>query len=318
VQLWQEGREVRTSDDLLHELAGRPITDEIRVLYIIGAHLFQEQKLLFALFPNLQKVYLFEPIPSVVQRLRVMTADDPRVRVFGYAIADVNGPVDFHLTDNNGESSSLLHLGTHKQIFPWVHEAATITVEAHVLDAVVAFHQLPPPDMLFLDVQGAEYRILNTLSHTLREGLRLIYTECSTEEIYRGARVLEDVQALLSPQFGFAGFAPLMKQSPTHGNALFVKMEDAPLLVKKEAQTVAPTPQQGRPVPQQPLSGTSLLHEAVVFSREFIRLFEAADYEGAVEHYRSNRPRFKDTDPTIVQLDEIMLKVAANSSAEEH
>jgi hypothetical protein len=63
------------------------------------------------------------------------------------------------------------------------------------------------------------------------------------------------------------------------------------------------------------LSGTSLLHEAVVFSREFIRLFEVADYEGAVEHYRSNRPRFKDSDPTIVQLDEIMFKVAANTAS---
>jgi FkbM family methyltransferase len=287
-ELWAEGRPVTTSDDLLKELDGRPIAREIRTLYIVGAHLFQEQKLLFSLFPNLDKIYLFEPIPQAVQQLRLMTQNNPKIEVFGYAIADANGPLSFHLTDNNGESSSLLPLGTHKQIFPWVHEAATISVEAHVLDDVIQWHGLREPDMLFLDVQGAEYRILSTLSAKLRSRVKLIYTECSKEEIYQGAKLLEDVKTLLTPDFVFAGFAPLMQMSPTHGNALFAHRLFVNALEKLSPFSVRPGPQSAT-MPSQSVSQNSNA------SRDLLHYYDAVD---PVENFNAIAPR------TFAYLDE--------------
>jgi FkbM family methyltransferase len=231
-ELWSPERPVTNSDELLHQLQGRPITREIKVLYIVGAHLFQEEQLLSSVFPNLEKIYLFEAIPPVALQLRQLTINNPKVRVFDYAISDSNNQVDFHVTDNNGESSSLLSLGKHQEIFPWVHEAGVIRAEAHRLEDCISWHGLREPDMLFLDVQGAEYLILSTLSQRLRSKVKLIYTEVSTDEIYRKARMLEDVKRLLSPEFLFAGFAPIGQICPTHGNAVFIHRDHASLLAK--------------------------------------------------------------------------------------
>ena len=238
--LWADGRPVNTCDDLLLELFGRPIVNEVRTLYIVGAHLFQERKLLFRLFPLLEKVYLFEPLPDVAVQLRAIVAGDPAVEVFQYAISDRDERAALHVADNNGESSSLLRMGAHARVFPWVHEAAVIEVQAHSLGAVIEKHSLRIPDMLFLDVQGAEFRILSTLPDELRCCIKLIYTECSKEEIYQGARPLEDVQSVLLPEFLFMGFAPLMQTSPTHGNALFVHRHYAYAMEKEPPELALP------------------------------------------------------------------------------
>jgi len=58
---------------------------------------------------------------------------------------------------------------------------------------------------------------------SLRAGLALIYTEASTEEVYEGARPLEQLAEVLSSDFQLLGFAALCAQAPTHGNALFVR-----------------------------------------------------------------------------------------------
>ena len=216
--------------ELLDFLQGRPIAEQVRTLYLVGAHLFQERQLVDRLFPNLQAICLFEPIPQFFTALKRLEQADPRIRVFPYALSDTEGPADFHVTDNQGESSSLLRMGKHREIFPHVHEAATIQVECRRLDRVIRDHGLPRPDMLFLDVQGAEFKILSTLPRTEHSGPRLLYVEASLEEVYQGAKNLDDLKQLLAPQYEFVGFTPLSKDSPTHGNALFVRREDAALL----------------------------------------------------------------------------------------
>jgi glycosyltransferase involved in cell wall biosynthesis len=107
-------------------------------------------------------------------------------------------------------------------------------VEGRTIGSVIKEHRLPPPDMLFLDVQGAEYRILSAIPEEVFKTTKLVYTEVSKEEIYKGSRPLNDIIALLAPQFLFAGFAPLMQISPTHGNALFVNRRNAALLEQPE------------------------------------------------------------------------------------
>lgn len=231
-EMWPEARPVASSDDLLKELSGRPIAEEIRVLYIIGAHLFQERALLSRLFPNLEKIYLFEPLDGAYRELQKLARADDRLQVFQYAIADADGPVDFHITDNNGESSSILSMGKHREIFPWVHDAALVRVEGRTIGTVIREHHLRQPDMLFLDVQGAEFRILSAASDEILSETKLIYSEVSKEEIYRGSRPLIDVIRLLSRRFLYAGYAPLMQISPTHGNALFVNRRNAESLAQ--------------------------------------------------------------------------------------
>ncbi len=208
--------------DLLMSLHGTEVASQIRTLYVGGAHRFQERALFDRLFPSLKHIYLFEPIPELAAYLRRFEPLDPRVKVLSYALSDQNGTSEFFLTNNDGESSSLLRLGKHKDIFPHVHEVRSIPVACRTLDRVIEEHHLEEPDMLLLDVQGAEYQILASLSAKRRQQLRALYVEASLEEVYAGAKCLDDLVAVMESDHRLVSFAPLSAASPTHGNALFV------------------------------------------------------------------------------------------------
>jgi len=244
-ELWWSGREVFSEDDLLLELNGQPICRQIKVLYVVGAHLFQERTLLLKLFANIQKIYLFEPIPELFSGLKAKFQHDPMIEVFPFAVSDTNGHSEFYLT-NNRASSSLLPLGKHKELFPHVSVEAAITVQTRTLESVMSQYDLPQPDMLFLDVQGAESRILSCLSASLRSHVKLIYTETSKEEIYVGSVPLEQIRSLLAPDFTFLGFAPLTNKTLTHGNALFANRSLMMFLQDRAAQSHR-VPDEARP-----------------------------------------------------------------------
>ncbi|MDH5740469.1 MAG: FkbM family methyltransferase, partial [Nitrospira sp.] len=224
----RDSMEAFSQHDLLVSLHGTEVASEIRTLYVGGAHRFQERALFDRLFPNLKHIYLFEPIPDLAANLRRFESLDPRVKVFSYALSDRNGTNEFFLTNNDGESSSLHRLGKHKEIFPHVREVSSIRVQCRTLDQVIEDHRLDEPDMLLLDVQGAEYQILTSLSVKLKRRLLALYVEASLEEVYEGAKCLDDVVAVLEPDHRLVSFAPLGPASPTHGNALFLKRQPIP------------------------------------------------------------------------------------------
>ena len=211
----------QSQHDLLNSLANTPLAGNIRVLCVGGAHRYQERQLFDQLFPNLEHIYLFEPIPELVRQLKQCERTDARVRVFPYALSNHNGAQDFFITNNDGESSSLLRLGTHREIFPHVREVRATRVDCRTLDHVIQEAGLLKPDMLLLDVQGAEYQILSSLSSGLKNHIQVLYVEASLEEVYQGARCLDDLVAVLADHHQLVSFAPLSPHSPTHGNALF-------------------------------------------------------------------------------------------------
>ncbi len=221
-------------DQLLVALRGRPICQLVKTVYQIGAHRFQEKKLLFEIFPHLERVILFEPLPHLFASLREQERGDARITVLPYAISERNGEVAFHVASNDGASSSILPFGEHQQLFPHVRTTGQITVQTRTLTTAMAAHQLSPPDFLFLDVQGAEFQILATLSDNLLHRLRMIYTEASTAEVYAGSKPLKELERILAADFSFVGYSPLKEQIPSHGNALFVNRSLAWLLLPPE------------------------------------------------------------------------------------
>ena len=220
--LWDKNRTIKTENDLLLTLKNQKLSDEIKVLYIVGAHRFQEKELIEAIFPAVEQIYLFEPLPELSEDLIALGKSDTRIRAYPYAISDFNGPALLHVASNDGASSSLLPLTRHKELFPEVKQAGTVTVQCRTLESIIQEYKLRPPDMLFLDVQGAEYTILSSLSTALTSKIKLIYSEASTEMLYAGAKLLDDLKHILKSNYFFVGFAPLHSKYPMHGNAMFV------------------------------------------------------------------------------------------------
>lgn len=214
--------------ELLKQLRGRRLSHALRTLVVVGAHRFDELPLINRLFPGLRHIALFEPLEGPLAVLRERAARDPRITVFPVAVSDSDGEAQFHVTSNDGESSSLLRFGSHGELFPQVQVQRTINVPTRRLDAALAEAGLPLPDVLMIDVQGAEFQVLQSLPRTLLQQVRLIYTEVSTESVYAGGGLLPQVESLLDWRFDNLGFAPLAPGVPMHGNAVFVARDDVP------------------------------------------------------------------------------------------
>lgn len=212
--------------DLLRALRGRRLSQELKVLCVIGAHRFDELPLVNRLFPSLRHIYLFEPQPGPLAVLHALAESDSRIKVFPVAISDTDGVATFNVASNDGESSSLLQLGSHRELFPHVTMQTAIQVPTRRLDSVLKEHGLESPDVMIIDVQGAEYLVLKSLTREVLDQVRLIYAEVSTEAVYESSRPMVEVEALLSPKFVNIGFASISAAVPVHGNAVFVARPD--------------------------------------------------------------------------------------------
>jgi FkbM family methyltransferase len=115
---------------------------------------------LFALYmKNLRQdcdVYCFEPAAQTVELLKRNIGDDPRIRVFPYALSNGEGMADLHLHPDNGGENSLKSVDKS----PPGH-----TIRVQVKDAATALQSigLTYVDILKIDTEGSEVDILESL-----------------------------------------------------------------------------------------------------------------------------------------------------------
>lgn len=207
---------------LLQALTGWTGLERIHTVHLAGAHLFAEASLLWDLLPAVKTWVLYEPNPELFAQLQSRFKNDAHVYVFPYALSDRDGEAELNISSNQGLSSSLLPLGSHKDASPDVSYVDRIRVPCRTLDSVIQAHHLPAPDFLFLDIQGAEYQVISSLSSELRLNIQLLFTETSTTEVYQGAKTLDAIVENLGESFSMLGFTPIAGHGGRHGNALFL------------------------------------------------------------------------------------------------
>lgn len=167
----------------------------------VGANAGQERTLYAK--HNLNVIWI-EPIPDVYQNLKRNLADFPRQRAFQYLITDRDdAEYTFHISNNNGQSSSIFDLNLHKEIWPTVSFRESIHLKGLTL---ASFAQKEGVDMsqynaLVLDTQGSELLVLKG-AESLLPYFRYIKTEAADFESYAGCCKVEDIDSLLK-QSGF-------------------------------------------------------------------------------------------------------------------
>ena len=113
------------------------------------------------------RVIAFEPVPAWAARLRQNTQANrlANVDVFDVALSDTNGRADFLLKRIAGSGMDSLIPGYD------VHIPAgnrhRIEVEISRAEQMIARYNLPPPTVLKIDVEGAEYKVLDGLGDFL-------------------------------------------------------------------------------------------------------------------------------------------------------
>lgn len=174
------------------------------VLFDVGANVGQTAATLRGLFPT-AVLHCFEPFPDSYQQLAVALSSDQNAHAYELALADRSGTAS--LTVNASPATNSL-LPTDVQAGTFWGEGVCdtrshIEVRLSTLDEFCARQNIDHIDVLKLDVQGAEYAVLQGGSQALAlQSIDIVYMEMIMAPTYTGQRSLSDYLSLLN-SFGY-------------------------------------------------------------------------------------------------------------------
>lgn len=183
-----------------------------------GAHLGEEAAAYTA--AGVDKVLWIEGNPDLIPQLRRNVA--PYHHDVAQALLGAEpGEAVFHVA-NNGQSSSVLDLGTHAEKHPEVVFVGEKKLPVKTLDSVVGHHWAFGYNFLSLDLQGYELEALKGAEQTLR-GTQYIYSEINVDELYVGCARLADLDDFLGER-GFELTAMQMAGDTGWGDGLWKRV----------------------------------------------------------------------------------------------
>ncbi len=175
------------------------------VVYDIGANAGAFSSA-FAKVKNISSVIAFEPLPDVFETLVERVKGLPQVSCFNVALGDEPGIAPFYRSEFSPSSSLLPMDQLHKSLFPFSAQCEETSVEVVRLDDFVSEHNIPAPDLIKIDVQGFEDRVLRGGEQTVRQA-RYCVIEVSFVPLYERSSLFDDVYDLMRPLgFRFVGF----------------------------------------------------------------------------------------------------------------
>jgi hypothetical protein len=130
-----------------------------------------------------------------------------------------------HISNNDGQSSSILELGTHQIYHPNVHyvkdeEISLIRLDEFFERGDYGRFNILNYNFLNIDVQGVELNVIKSLG-LLIHNIDYIYTEVNEEYLYKDCCLIEDIDSYLKP-FGFVRECTKIT-SHRGGDALYIK-----------------------------------------------------------------------------------------------
>jgi FkbM family methyltransferase len=182
------------------------------VILDIGANDGGTSKVFQHLFPE-GFVYAFEPDPRAIlhckHRLISGDIDGARFELFEGAVCDICGEAEFFLSDGVDPnfkwyesgydlSGSLLKPISETPFgIPTIYFRDKIQVKTITLDSWAKDKPLEFVDILWMDVQGAEARVLAGAKETIKK-VDFIYLECEEKKTYESQPDLQDIRSMLS------------------------------------------------------------------------------------------------------------------------
>ena len=145
------------------------------------------------------KLYCFEPDPRATFKFKCKINTD-RCELTEAALSDVEGVVDFHLSDSSSnwdKSSSLKQPIKHLTYYPWCKFTKTIQVQCLTLDSWAVQNNIVDVDFVWADVQGAEKQLILGSKNTI-QNIRYFYTEFSEiKDVYDGDLVFDELNEIM-------------------------------------------------------------------------------------------------------------------------
>lgn len=144
----------------------------------VGANVGEERDVYLEL--GVRRQLWLEPNPEIFLKLKANLSNNPEATPLNYAAGDEPCKKTLHISNNAGQSSSFLELGTHKIAHPEVHYTGDITVEVVRLDSL----DLTGLDFLNIDIQGFELHALKGLGEKISQ-FKWVYLEVNKDALYK-------------------------------------------------------------------------------------------------------------------------------------
>ena len=159
--------------------------------------------------------------PSIVQRL-LGIAPTEHVCINALITEEDGAEHDFFQFNNEGASDSIFHLSEDAGIETLKETGRVLRLNSNTLDTMLrnAGHDPTDVDVLVLDTQGAELLCLKG-SQSALTNIRYIETEISTEPVYEGGVLYDELKLWLQEQ----GFSPKTRIRRSHSNVIFAANE---------------------------------------------------------------------------------------------
>jgi FkbM family methyltransferase len=160
----------------------------------------------------------FEPQQKYQRQLQRFSQSGIKTQVFKMGISDVSDTLT--IRGGNACASFLDFNNELKDTFTGALEDETETVPVDTLDAVYRTHNLVQPDLIKIDVQGLELKVLNGANAVL-ENCRMLVIELSTQEFYQGQeRMWEVLKAVDNKGFTLVDIGYIWREHYDHNKRM--------------------------------------------------------------------------------------------------
>ena len=171
---------------------------------------------------------LIEPLPEPFAYISELCKNIKGFIAFNALCSDSSGESHtFHVASNGGQSSSIMKPNKHLEMFDYVKFEHTVQLFSTTVDEIISFldqnkHQAVTTqlDTLYLDVQGAEFKVLLGAPRTLKQ-INYIFAELIRGDLYEEAVPLASYCALLEAQGFTLNYLNFNKYH--HADMLFVR-----------------------------------------------------------------------------------------------
>jgi FkbM family methyltransferase len=207
---------------------GRLLGPETAVVFDVGAHAGEEAATFRGLFPS-ATIHCFEPTMDRARSLSDAFAGDPQVQVHQLALADRDGQATFFNNPADATNSLLPFCKAAERTIPqeFLAPVRNSIVNCATVTTICGRLGIAGVDLLKLDVQGAERRVLEGASSLLQaKSVRLLYAEVAFVPVYEHQTDADDL-CLWLKGFGyrvydFYNFAYAESGQLLWGDAIFL------------------------------------------------------------------------------------------------
>ena len=199
------------------------------VIFDVGAYVGDVSAMYKKLFPQ-STIYCFEPFPDSFQKLNRFSGD-ASIKAHQIAFSDKEGKTTFNINVDLSCNSLLTPTESDFKCYSAKSiKDGEIQVETNTLDNFCAGSRISCIDILKLDVEGAEVKVLEGASRMLsKQAIKLIYSEVMFIPHYDSGCMFHELAAFLN-RHGYTLFNLYHLRSARNGqlkwgNAIFLSPE---------------------------------------------------------------------------------------------